>query len=199
MKSSLPRYRGFAPTVTAMINGDPVVGATAQQIRSLDVRRRSDHSAPGDTNKLSSENSKSSGATGGSNGGARDAIILQQAETIGIEGIKQDEKEATYSVWRDKTDYQIDWSRTGDEICRMVDALGYPYEGARTRVGDYEIVVEDAEVVKDLRFERRDVGKIWQMDEGRPIVICGEGLLRLNRIKCHDDRPFQLRLRSRLG
>jgi methionyl-tRNA formyltransferase len=42
---------------------------------------------------------------------------------------------ATYSIWRDEADYEIDWSSDAQAIQRFINAVGYPYAGARTTVG----------------------------------------------------------------
>ncbi len=90
----------------------------------------------------------------------------------------QDESKATYSLWRDEADYNIDWSQSASEIRRFIDAVSWPYSGARTTVGGEPVTIDAANEVDDLRFERRDVGKIWRLDTGRPVVVCGSGLLR---------------------
>ena len=125
--------------------------------------------------------------------------IVRSVETNGINGTKQDDARATYSLWRDKTDHEIDWSRRSEEIARMIDAVGYPYDGASTHIRDLEIVVDDATVVEDLQFERRDVGKVWRLDDQRPVVVCGSGLLRLDRFHSRDGRDFSFKLRTRFG
>jgi methionyl-tRNA formyltransferase len=194
--SLLPRYRGFAPTVTAMLNGDPIVGVTALQLAAdvdsgpIVARRSIPITYPAKISQVLILQAKAMVELA--------VEIVQKAETVGIAGTKQDETKATYSLWRDQADYQIDWSRRAEEIARMVDAVGFPYEGARTHTGDFEIVIEDCTVVEDLHFERRDVGKIWRLDNQRPIVVCGSGLLRLDRFHSNGG-PLSLKLRTRLG
>jgi methionyl-tRNA formyltransferase len=114
--------------------------------------------------------------------------------------VEQDPTQASYSLWRDEEDFVIDWSSDAHEICRMIDATGYPYAGARTTLGDETIYVEEATTLPDLNFENRTPGKIWSLESGRPIVVCGSGLVRLERCRAADGAEFVFRrLRSRLG
>jgi methionyl-tRNA formyltransferase len=193
--SLLPRYRGFAPTVTALLNGDPIVGVTALLLAAdvdsgpIVAQRSIPIKYPAKIRQVLARQSKAMVEL------AEDIILM--AHTVGINGVKQDDAQATYSLWRDKADYQIDWSSGSGDIARMIDAVGYPYEWARTHIGDLEILVDDATVVEDLQFERRDVGKIWRLDDGRPVVVCGSGLLRLDRFHSQDGGALSFKLRTR--
>src|SRR5260370_7655760 len=106
---------------------------------------------------------------------------------------------ATFSIWRDDADYEIDSSNSAAEIERFVNAVGHPYAGARTRVGGVETVrVRDVTVLPDKPFEIRQAGKIWSLDNGRPIVICGDGMLRIDHCRPEDGSHFLFqRLRPR--
>ncbi|GJM73208.1 hypothetical protein HMSSN036_54240 [Paenibacillus macerans] len=55
--------------------------------------------------------------------------ILQGKKIIGF---PQNEKEASYSLWRDEEDYLIDWSMDSEYVHRFIDATGFPYKGAAT-------------------------------------------------------------------
>jgi methionyl-tRNA formyltransferase len=97
-------------------------------------------------------------------------------------------------------DLNIDWSRPANEIRRFVDAVSYPYLGARTHIGSDSVIVEEVTELEDLTFERRDVGKVCRFDNGRPVVVCGSGLLRLDRLVTGGGDVYKtLRLRVRAG
>lgn len=192
----LPRLRGFAPLPTAILIGETRVGVT--------------YLYPG--------------------AGVDDGDILWQAavdlepdETIGeairkieplyAQGARelfagrltkakpQDHAAATYSIWRDEEDYIIDWNRSAVEIERGVRALGTPYLGAQTLMGAERINIQQATVLDEMTFAIRQPGKFWKIDgEGRPHVICGEGMLRIDRAlnELGQDVKFE-RLRTRLG
>ena len=84
-----------------------------------------------------------------------------------LKGIIQDEKEATYSIWRDEDDYKIDWSKSSDEIKRLIDAIGYPYSGAITSNSKGErIRILDAEIIDDVFCEVRHPGKVIFINKG---------------------------------
>ena len=61
-----------------------------------------------------------------------------------INSISQMESEATYSVWRDEDDYLIDWTEDSDRIKRSIDALGFPYKGAKTKLNGEIVIVDDS-------------------------------------------------------
>ena len=51
---------------------------------------------------------------------------------------------------------------------------------------------------EDVPFAIRDVGKIWKLVDGSPIVICGEGLLKITEaIDGEGNQIHFVKLRSR--
>lgn len=196
--SLLPRYRGFTPTVTALIKGDHEIGVTAltpSQIIDagpIVAQRTLPISYPIKIQDALEQQS---------------ALMIDMAIEIveqwrdgKLSSTEQPEDGATFSIWRDDTDFEIDWSKSAQTIERFVNAVGHPYAGAKTSVGKQKIRIFDVTVLPDMRFEIRDVGKIWNLENGRATIICGEGMLKINNC-CHEDGPefvFQ-RLRVRLG
>lgn len=195
--SLLPRYRGFAPTVGALINGDSEIGVTAikpnEGIDEGDVvaQKSVPISYPITIARALEIQAKSM---------AELAIDIHADWLRGsLSATKQNDDVATYSIWRDELDHIVDWSWPAGKILRLIHAVGSPYSGARTFVDGNEIVIDDAAVVDDLRFEQRDCGKVWKLDAGRPVVVCGEGLLRLDAVR-KDGQPYRFhKLRQRLG
>jgi methionyl-tRNA formyltransferase len=196
--SMLPKYRGFAPTVNALINGERRLGVTAFKpdegcdsgpiIAQLDapvtypmrieqaLRLQAALMA-----KLTMD-------------------ILPRCGSGYAVAVEQDHATATYSIWRDQEDYRIDWSESAATIMRMVDAVSFPYGGATTNLNGLSLFVDAASEVDDLVFQPRHPGKIWRFDEGRPVVICGRGLLRLDRILTSEREAYVFeRLRVRLS
>jgi methionyl-tRNA formyltransferase len=173
--SLLPKYRGFAPLVTAMIAGESETGVTFLRAgRSVD-----------DGDVL---------WQGRAPIGAGDTIsdMIDKLVPLYVEGAcrylrgelaegrPQDERAATYSIWRDAEDYRIDWTEDADRIERTIRALGPPYPGAQATLDGRAVVVRRAEVVADLPFAIRQPGKVWSLDaQGRPTVVCGSGLLKV--------------------
>lgn len=197
--SLLPRYRGFAPTVTALIKGDHEIGVTAlSPAEVLDAgpiiaQRTLPISYP---IKIETALQLQAGLM------VDIAVdIVEQWRRGELASTPQREDLATFSIWRDDADYEIDWSNRADAIERFVNAVGYPYAGARTTVGRAETIrVSDVTLLPDMHFEIREAGKIWRLDNGRPVVICGSGMLRIDNCHREDGSDFLFqRLRARLG
>jgi methionyl-tRNA formyltransferase len=197
--SLLPRYRGFSPTVTALINGDREIGVTALQPNDrvdegpIFAQRSSMISYPIKIQEALTLQAASMADLA--------VEIVELWEQDQLAASPQQDGKATYSIWRDDQDYEINWAADACEIERFVNAVGYPYAGARTTVDGIEILrILDVSVASDLHFEIRDAGKIWKLDDGRPIVVCGSGMLRVDRWRSETGKPFAFqRLRTRLG
>jgi len=177
--SLLPKYRGFAPLVNSLINGEKEIGVTAlyanDNFDSGDIISQS---------KVSIEYPIK----------IKDAIIkiiplyisiiskilLKINSNSELEGVPQKNSLATYSLWRDEEDYFIDWNQDSSNIKRMIDAGGYPYKGAHTYVNEEIAIVKECEVVEDVIIVNRQYGKVIFMETGNPIVVCKSGLLKIN-------------------
>lgn len=173
----LPKLRGFAPLPTAMIIGDREAGVT--YLRAGEgpddgpiLWQAKVPIGPDDTIStmidklvpLYSEGAKR---------------YLSGEMTVGR---PQNELEATYSIWRDESDYWIDWNLSAEMIERSIRALGEPYLGARSRLGNRIVTIHHATVLPDVNFAIRQPGKVWSLDEsGRPSVVCGSGMLRIDQ------------------
>jgi methionyl-tRNA formyltransferase len=198
--SLLPKYRGFAPLVSALVNGETKIGVTAL-IAGDDY----------DTGPILAQDAFY----------AHYPITIQEAinqiipcyENLAVEvgrmilsglfnPLSQDESEATYSLWRDERDYQINWEWDAAQIRRFVDATGYPYKGASTLMEDRKVRVLLCEEQEDVVIENREPGKVIFSRDGEPIVVCGRGLLKLKRVVYDDSRDDVLPLekfRTRFG
>lgn len=179
--SLLPRYRGFNPLVSALINGDHQVGVSA-----LFASEQYDRGPLIDQCVIDIRYPITIQA-------AIDAILpcytqlaIAIAEKVAqdqeIPTTQQDEAAASYSLWRDDEDYRIDWSLDADTIVRTIDALGSPYAGASTLVGDVRATLLRATTCPDARIENRTPGKVIDLLDGRPIVVCGSGLVLIEEL-----------------
>ncbi len=196
--SLLPKYRGFAPTVAALIKGEPEIGVTALlPVAGVDegpivAQARLPVRYPITIAQALERQARLMGEL------AEELVVRWQQGHL--KSKEQDHAAATYSLWRDDHDYMIDWTASAEEIARMIDATGHPYEGARTTAGGQTIIVDRSSVLDDLDFVFRTPGKIWRIDNGRPIVVCGSGLLRLDQCRTMSGEAFSLRIvRIRLG
>ncbi|WP_394153242.1 methionyl-tRNA formyltransferase [Vibrio maritimus] len=182
--SLLPKYRGFAPLVNMLINGESEIGVTA-------LKAVEEYDKGNILNRLTLSVSyplKISDAISAISRLYCESLCMVFKELVeGSEllGTPQNESDASYSLWRDEEDYRINWHLSAERIVRMVDALGAPYMGAQTKCGDTELIIDEAEVWPDVDVEDREqhVGKIIFKDSNEPIVVCGTGLVKINQIR----------------
>jgi methionyl-tRNA formyltransferase len=108
-------------------------------------------------------------------------LILNSEE---LPSCEQDEHDATYSLWRDENDYEIDWTSESSEILRFIDAVGYPFKGASTYLNGDKVRIDSASICKDVTIEARltHLGKIIFMKDNFPVVVCGKGPLRVRMV-----------------
>lgn len=179
--SLLPKYRGFAPLVNMLINGEPEIGVSA-----IFASREYDR---GDIIQQSSIKINYPIKIS-------DAITLVSEIYIKLvmnifrkiscdeelHAIKQNEEQASYSLWRDEHDYLIDWSKNANDILRFIDAVSSPYKGAATYInGKQKIRILEAEIENDVKIVNRDTGKVIFVKDKFPIIVCGSGLLKLKK------------------
>ncbi|HMQ08607.1 MAG TPA: formyltransferase family protein [Saprospiraceae bacterium] len=195
--SLLPKYRGFNPLVTALINGDTQIGVTAIQAKE-DV----------DSGNIigSSEVSISYPIK------IKDAIeivsicyselinsiIDKIVNNLEMPSIPQDESLASFSLWRDEDDYKIDWNDSANKIQRFIDAVGFPYKGAYSFVGDKLFKFHEVELLPDIKIANRTPGKVLRFVSDSPVIVCKEGLLLATKISDEDGNIYKLKnLRTR--
>ena len=177
--SILPKYRGFSPLVNMLINGENEIGVSA--IFGSDEYDKGEIISQKSTVisypikiyeaiQLNIENYKKLALE----------IFNKISKGQVIHSTPQKESDSSYSIWRDYDDYYIDWNKPSNEIKRLIDAVGFPFSGARSKLNDdSEIVIKDAMVFPDVDCELRDIGKVIFIDQGYPIIICGSGLLKI--------------------
>lgn len=189
--STLPKYRGFSPTVAALINGETTLGATLFKAVSPDegydagpilCQRSVEIHYP---IRLAE---------------AFEALIplylectkflIEKGETSAL--VSQDNANATYSVWNSKEDYFIDWTDSSERIVRKIHAVGPPYDYARTKflhgIDLRVMLIEDAEVFQPLVVENPTPGKILLIHAGCPVVITGNGTVKIRSWRFEDSQ-----------
>lgn len=179
--SLLPRYRGFNPLVSGLINGDTQIGVTAllgsEQYDAGPILAQAsiEITYPCVIARAIDEVTACYRAT------AFD-VFARLASGTALIGVPQDEAAATYSLWRDEADYRIDWNDSAARLARIVDALGRPYAGASTLVNGALARIGHATAVADVTVENRTPGKVIRIDDGLPVIVCGSGLLRIGEL-----------------
>lgn len=178
--SLLPRYRGFAPLPSALINGDRQIGVTA-----LLASEEYDRGPVICQEAIEIEYPIKVSEAIELLVPCYKNLAIKVADSIIQDDMKsfpQNEAEATYSLWRDNEDYFIDWTWDADRIQRFVDALGFPYKGAATTIDGETYRIRDCATLPDVKIENRTVGKVIFMQKESPVVVCGTGLLKITTI-----------------
>jgi len=177
--SLLPKYRGFNPLVSALLNHDTEVGVTAI-IADKDYDCGDIVDSKSIMLKYPIKVSEAINAISKSYFELARGILDKFRDVAVLSGERQDEEQASYSVWRDDEDYQIDWTNSAESIVHFIDCLSFPYKGASALYEDKRIRILEASTIPDIEIVNRDVGKVIFVSESRPIVICGTGLLRID-------------------
>lgn len=176
--SLLPKYRGFAPIVNSLINGEKKVGVTVLYATNeydkgdIILQKSINIDYPIKIGTVIKRISK-----------IYAELIINFFELIKtkkkIIGKPQNENEATYSLWLDEKDYFINWHDSSDRIKRKIDACGFPYLNAKAIIDNQVIEIIDASLVDDIIIENRQPGKVIFFDNVFPIIVCGTGLLKI--------------------
>jgi len=176
--SLLPKYRGFSPLVNQLINQEKYIGVSA--ILSTEEYDKGDiifqtktaieypikiKDAIAKVSKLYAEVI------------LRVVTLLGKKESLVL--VSQNEAEASYSLWRNENDYSIDWNQKSSTIRRFIDAVGEPYKGASTKMLGKKIRIYEVNEEQDVQIINRDCGKVIFMRDGYPVIVCGEGLLKI--------------------
>lgn len=179
--SLLPKYRGFNPLVSQLINGDKIIGVTALQA-----------SDKYDSGQIICQSSiqidypiKISEAIEQITRCYRyctEFIFNHLVRSKELPLISQNDCDATYSLWRDHSDYFINWSQDAHRIQRFIDSVGHPYHGAISHLDGKELRVFDSLAIPDVVITNRSPGKVIFVDDGFPVVVCGKGLLKLLQV-----------------
>ncbi len=185
--SLLPAYRGFAPTVWAILNGEDHTGATlfeiAEEVDSGDIV---------DQQRVPI--------------GAEDSIadVMEHVTQAYLDMLErnldrlldgraprhpQDHSRATYTCKRLPDDNRIDWSASTRDIYNLIRAVSQPYPGAFGYLGDRKVRIWSAQILMDYH---RYVGKVQgRVVEVRPgdgtVVLTGDGALLLKQVQLEGD------------
>jgi methionyl-tRNA formyltransferase len=196
--SLLPKYRGFNPLVTALIEGDDEIGVTAIKAnREFDKGNIIGYKKTSIKYPIKIETAIQLISPLYEN-------LLEEIVEKASKGIlrerPQNADKATYSLWRNEDDYRIDWNDSAEKIKRMIDAVGFPYKGATTLYDGKAISINDVTPLDDIKIINRSSGKILSINDNRPTVVCGVGLLRIDLATAKDgtEKIYFNKLRIRL-
>ncbi|MEI8289513.1 MAG: formyltransferase family protein [Verrucomicrobiota bacterium] len=195
--SLLPKYRGFNPLVTAVLNQDSSVGVTALRgearydTGSIYLQKSIPVIYPTTIGKVIDDVATLYAELASE---VATKILCQS-----LTSTPQDESKVTYSLWRDEEDYRIDWHEDSKKLEHFVACVGFPYKGATFVAKGNLYRLSAATAVGDVQIANRSPGKIIFFENNKPVVVCGRGLLRLDAF--HDDLTGNLKslmLRTRM-
>jgi methionyl-tRNA formyltransferase len=194
--SFLPYYRGFSPLVNMLINGEKYVAASAiwatekMDEGNIIVQRKKFITYPCkiyDAINIVSE--------------IYVELILDIFERLVLSkvgklpSIPQLHNKASYSIWRDEDDYFINWKKPAEYIKRFVDAVSYPYDGAKTRIKNEDIIlrIRECTILNSITSEIDAEGKLLMYDKDKPVVLCGNGAIRIDEFEKVDGANYKLK------
>jgi methionyl-tRNA formyltransferase len=188
--SSLPRYRGYAPVVWQIIQGEPRIG--------LSFFKLDDGLDSGEVvAQVSFELSREQGV-----GDALQSLEIHAVNLVRehlpllLEGTAtlrgQNHALATYCGPRRPEDGVIDWNWPATRIHDFVRAQSRPYPGAFAWLGDSESrcrVIVWRTVIHAHPYVGVP-GRMARVAPGEVIVACGSGAVRLLEVQIEDERPI---------
>ncbi|MCL6335019.1 bifunctional UDP-4-amino-4-deoxy-L-arabinose formyltransferase/UDP-glucuronic acid oxidase ArnA [Pectobacterium carotovorum subsp. carotovorum] len=171
--SLLPRYRGRAPVNWVLVNGETQTGVTLHKMVSRadagDIVAQSVVAIDDDDTALTLHGKCRTAAA---------ALLAQQLPLIRSREITltpQDESRASYFGRRTAADGLIDWHKSAREINNLIRAVTEPYPGAFTFLGERNVTIWRARVVKD-----KIGGEPGAILSTSPLVVsCGEDALEI--------------------
>jgi len=181
--SLLPEYRGFSPTVWAMINGEDHTGATLFEIADeVDTGDIVDQElvpiGPHDTIAHVVERTTEAYL-----------LVLERSLDSLVTGTfvrrPQDHARATYVPKRLPEDNRIDWHSSSQEIYNLIRAVSSPYPGAYTYLDGKLVRVWSAAPVKSARrYVGRIPGRVVEVHprEGA-VVLTGDGAILITEVQ----------------
>lgn len=186
--SLLPKYRGFAPTVWSIINGERETGVTL--FRTTDdmdageiVEQR--RIAIGETDTI--------------------ACVMERVTKTYLDVVEkvfdklldgsatsypQNHADATYTCKWTPGDALIDWDKSARAIFDLIRATSWPYPGAYTYLEGRKLVIWSAELLKAPRnYESPAPGRIIESCPGSgATVLTGDGLIRIRSVQLEGER-----------
>ena len=184
--SLLPRYRGCAPLVWAIINGETRVG-----ISLFSLTERTDEGGVWDQRSVDVH--------------ADDHIrhVLQRIERTSIEMLRdvwpsivdgtiepvpQDHSQATFGALRTPEDGRLDWNRSAVHVYNCIRAQSEPYPGAYTSTtGEDKLTIWRARPLDGCYYGTP--GQVTGFQDAGVLVACGDNRVILVQEVSRNDGP----------
>jgi len=186
--SLLPAYRGFAPTVWALINGEDHTGVTLFEI------------AEGvDTGRIIAQQRVPIGLDD-TIADVMEHVTQTYLEVLAanlpllLAGTAQrtehDETRATYTCKRIPADNGIDWTQPTRVIYNLIRAVTAPYPGAFTTLNGRRLYIWQAQCVAIPPYVGRVIGRVIEVRRGEGVVVLtSDGALLITRVGWEGETP----------
>ena len=181
--SLLPKYRGAAPIQWAIINGEAESGITIMQMdEGLDtgpmLLKETVAIEPHETGESLHDKLADIGA---------EALVkaLELIASGEANPIPQDDALSTYAPMLSRDTGQIDWSKSADEIERLIRGL-YPWPSAFSYLEGFGNVkiVKAAVLTEESEYNKYEPGTIIDIDSKKGFLVStGSGILLARRIQ----------------
>lgn len=182
--SLLPEYRGFSPTVWAMVNGEDYTGVTL-----FEASERMDEGLIVDQVRIPIyvEDNIATVTDRVSQGYLKllednlELLIKNKAPRI-----EQDDNNATYVCKRLPKDNKINWTASTREIYNLIRAVSIPYTGAYTYLEGQELRIWSAKLIEDQPkyYVGRVPGRVVEVHKNiGSVVLTGDGALLIQSIQ----------------
>ena len=175
--SLLPSYIGHSPTVSALINGEKIVGFSIfkpdDDIDSGKIIYQKEYRIKYPIKIYDVYKKITKG-------------IFQSIKIIINKNkikFKKKKYNKSFAIWRDSMDYFINWNNNSNYLQRFVNSLDCPYDNAKAIYNNKIIKVYNCKIIKDKKFAEYHPGKIVTIDNNAPIVMCKNGLIQLTETK----------------
>lgn len=187
--SILPAYRGFSPTVWAMINGETTTGVTLLEIV--------DEVDAGDIYAQRAVSIDASDDIGAVVERVTDAYVNIVTTTVPallngtITGHPQDHAAATFATKLGPEDFTIDWSWPSHRIHDLVRATTRPYAGAQTTFNGSPLTVWRTRLEPNPpRYQGAVIGRhAGTTTDGGVRVITGDGSIIITEVETESGHP----------
>jgi methionyl-tRNA formyltransferase len=187
--SLLPAYRGFAPTVWALINGEPQTGVTlfhaAEDVDSGDIVAQQPVPIGAD-DTIADVMGRVTEAYLSLLEDSLPALLVGAAAAT-----PQDHSAATYTCRRLPEDNRIDWTQSSERIYNLIRAVTRPYPGAFTTLDGARLTIWSASRLPAFPpYVGRIPGRVVEVKRGEgAVVLTGDGALLLREIQPEGGEP----------
>lgn len=187
--SLLPKYRGFAPVFWALINGEKETGVSAFYIaeeidsgkiifqNKIPIKPVDDINTL--TDKIVKEYRK-----------IFNKIIKNLFNDKKMPSFPQDERQATYCIWRSPEDAKIQWQDNVEKINNLIRASKEPFFLAYTFFEGKKLYILEAEVSRHRKYVGSIPGRVESIERGIGVfVLGGDGLIKIKRAMLEGQQP----------